>query len=104
MQSRFSRNTFLRSTTSGMLWLTLRQLKSKNSDTRLRAVRVLGEQGGSAALKALVTVLLDPDMAIPQAALQALDRVNPEWPGTDPAQAILPAAIAFLASPNPDDR
>ena len=61
-----------------MIWLTIRQLKSKLSWKRLQAARQLGSWGdtGRAAVPNLVTALADESWEVRQAAAQALARID----------------------------
>jgi HEAT repeat protein len=57
----------------------LRDLKDKSATTRLKAIEKIGEMGknAAAASEALVVALLDKVPAINEAALEALEKVNP---------------------------
>jgi HEAT repeat protein len=55
-----------------MLWLTLRQFKSENAETRRRAVERLGKSTDRKAVKALVDALIDRDPQVRQTAATAL--------------------------------
>jgi HEAT repeat protein len=58
-----------------MLWWTLRQLKSKDYETRLRAVKKLGVSVDERAGEPLVTVLKDEDWRVQEAAAKVLSEI-----------------------------
>src|ERR1700752_1308925 len=59
-----------------MLWWRLRQIKSKNRDTRYRAVEKLGNAGNVKAVMTLVSLLQDSDYAIRNQAAEALGKIG----------------------------
>lgn len=59
-----------------MLWWRLRQIKSKNRDTRYRAVEKLGNAGRAKAVMTLVSLLQDSDHAIRNQAAEALGKIG----------------------------
>lgn len=59
-----------------MLWWTLRQLKSKNPETRLRAVRRVEELGDARAVGPLMATLKDKRKEVRKAAAEALGRIG----------------------------
>lgn len=59
-----------------MLWFTLRQLKSKNAETRRRAAFKLGAARKRGAVPALAAALSDPDWGVRHAAVEALGRIG----------------------------
>jgi HEAT repeat protein len=75
-----------------MLWLTLRQLKSANPETRKRAVERLSESKDRRALDALVAILEDENPGVRKSAELALSRLG------EPAVGALESALR-LAGP-----
>lgn len=59
-----------------MLWFTLRQLKSKNAETRRRAAFKLGAARKRNAVPALAAALGDADWGVRCAAVEALGRIG----------------------------
>ena len=70
-----------------MLWWTLRQLRSKTSETRQRAARQLGESREPRALKPVVEALKDSDSDVRKAAAEALVKIGA--PAVEPLIAAL---------------
>lgn len=78
------------------LWQTLRLLKSKYPEQRIRAVSELGALGRWAPVAPLLDALLDPDSSVRDAAGDVLNQVDPHWPQLGITKGAIPKFLAAL--------
>jgi HEAT repeat protein len=71
-----------------MLWLTLRQLKSKDPKAREQAAKALGASKNPQAVEALATALKDAEWEVQVAAAESLEQIGD-------ARAIVPLTAAL---------
>ena len=76
-------------------------LKDDNADVRASAAWALSRFGDARALEALVAALLDRDGRVTEHALQALNRIDPDWPRSAAAEPVLARWMAMLNSGSP---
>ena len=77
-----------------MLWWTLRQLRSKDAETRQRAARKLGEAKDARAVEALAAALKDKDWQVRRAVAAALKKIG----DARAVEPLLPALMDYVDS------
>lgn len=81
-----------------MLWWTLQQLRSQNSETRKQAAEKLGLARETRAIEQLVITLIDVDKEVRYSASVALERIRGivDWEKSDAARKAIPALVTGL--------
>ena len=79
-----------------MLWWQLRQLRSKNPNTRRKVANELGKSRDARAVEALVAALSDGSEDVRKTAADALESIDPTWAKSEAGKQAIPTLVGAL--------
>jgi HEAT repeat protein len=84
--------------------LLLPLLSDSVVNIREAAATAIGFDGNTGAIEDLIVTLMDDDAQVRQAAHQSLDRIDPNWTGSDGARAARPRLESMASTCQDSDQ